>query len=132
MGGSVKSFEIFLNCKIAHGYALSNRIAKKVIEKNGDNAFLGEQKGLYSNVRDNVNEIHHGITRKDYKKIDPPPVMNFPPIFQPRDNIEAVGGEEGVEVMEESVEVEEGAVEEAVEGEAGMLDGYYLSRLMVV
>ena len=116
MGGSVKSFEIFLNCKIAHGYALSNRIAKKVIEKNGDNAFLGEQKGLYSNVRDNVNEIHHGITRKDYKKIDPPPVMNFPPIFQPRDNIEAVGGEEGVEAVDDVVKVGEVKVDEAVDG----------------
>jgi len=74
----------------------------------------------------------HGITRKDDKIIDPPPVMDFPPVFQPCNDIMAVGGEEGVEAMDEAVKVEEGEVKEAVEDEAIMLDRYYLVKLMVV
>ena len=49
--------------------------------------------------------------------------MDFPPVFQPRDEIVAVGGEEGVEVVDKAVEVGEievGEIEvdEVVEGEA--------------
>jgi len=40
-------WKILPNCKIAHWYALSYRIAQKeVIENDCDNVFLGEQKGL--------------------------------------------------------------------------------------
>ena len=44
--------------------------------------------------------------------------MDFPPVFQPRDEIVAVGGEEGVEVVDKAVEVEEIEVDDVDEGEA--------------
>ena len=80
------------NCKIANGYALSYRIAQKVIKCDGDNKFLGEQKGLHSKVRDDFHDTHYGIKRKDGKTIAAPPVMEFPPVFPPREEVAADGG----------------------------------------
>ena len=45
--------------------------------------------------------------------------MDFLPVFQPRNDIVAVGGDEGVEAVDEAVKVGEVEVDEAVEG----LDG---------
>ena len=83
------------NCKIARGYALSYRIAQKVIDNEGDNAFLGKSKGLSSNIKQDFNDTHHGIARKDGKVIAAPPVMVFPPIFPEHEVVADEGGRGG-------------------------------------
>ena len=78
---------------IADGCMLSYRIVDKVIKCHGDSSFLGEQKGLYSKVTEEFNDTHNGIKIKDGRVIDVPLVMNFPPVFDPRDDNVTEGGE---------------------------------------
>ena len=51
-----KILEILPNSKIARVYALSYRIAQKVLKNNRKNVFLGEDKGFYCTARDNFHK----------------------------------------------------------------------------
>ncbi len=44
--GALEVWNQLPNYKIEICYVLSHRIAKKVIKNNGDNIFLGEEKGI--------------------------------------------------------------------------------------
>ena len=63
---------------------LSHQVAPKIIDNNGDNNFLGEQKCLHSNVRYDFDDTHQGNQGKDGKIIVAPAVIDLPPIFPPR------------------------------------------------
>ena len=71
----------FPNCKIARSYVLAHRIAKKVIEHEGDNTFLGSEKGLHCGVREDFDDTIDGVRRKDGRRIGAPPVTVLPEIF---------------------------------------------------
>ena len=68
---------------------------KDGLTNDGDNAFLGKQKGLSYNIRHDFNNTHHGIARKDVNVIAAPPVMQFPPVFPERDVVANEGGRGG-------------------------------------
>ena len=82
---SLEVWQNLPNCKIARSYVLSYRLAQKAIENEGDNTFLGEKKGLSSNVKQDFHDTYAGVKRKDGNAILPPPLMQFPPIFPPRE-----------------------------------------------
>ena len=46
----------FPKCKIARSYVLAHRIAKKVIDHDGNNSFLGSSEGLHCDMRDEFND----------------------------------------------------------------------------
>jgi len=51
----------FPNCKTARSYVLAYRIAKQVVDHNGDNTFLGSSKGLHCGVRKDFDDTMDGI-----------------------------------------------------------------------
>ena len=77
---AVEVWDNLPNCKIAHGYVLSYRIAQKVIDNKGDNTFLGEEKGISCGVREDFHDTLCGVRRKDGRVIPAPPVVALPAI----------------------------------------------------
>jgi len=81
---SLEVWRTFPNCKIVNGHVLSHWVAQKVIDNNGDDTFLSEQKGLHSNVRHDFDDTRQGNRRKDGKVILAPAAIDLPPVFPPR------------------------------------------------
>lgn len=58
--------------KIASGYIQAFRLAKKVIEVHGDNAFLGSSGLIHVGIRKDFVETATGLRRKDGKVLRAP------------------------------------------------------------